>query len=143
MDPELTLHIAPGIGALPLKFGMSPKEIESLLNRSPDRIQEAYLQGFTEVFYNFPFLKLTFSKTNGLHAVELIPEGGVSIEINNRSIFTGDNYSNGIKEYLSSIDSDIVDEYGITSFRQIGISIPTELDDKDGSFCVSVIEEPT
>ncbi len=140
---EMVLNIIQPLGALPIRFGSSQSQVHELLGRKPDVEQKAYLTRFIEEFYYYPFLKLTFSIDKGLYFIEVVPDEGVHIYLNEEPIFIEGKYRNDLIPFLQLMDPNPQEKVGILTFPKLGVSIPQDLDDDDGSFCIFSIEMET
>lgn len=136
---KLLLTIQVGVGAGPLRFGMTSQEAANSLGLVPKRSLESRFSDETSDFYWDPFLKLSFEPDRGLTLIETTAECGVSVDFEGQILLNDTGYIENIQNILAARDPSSFIEYQQVVFPALGISIPKDLSDKSASFAIAPI----
>ena len=126
----------PYVGALPLKFGMRPNEVLSLMKSNPN-ITKSYI-GETEHDYGSVIAR--FSKEeDALVELSFIPKTS-KLLFNKKDLFDVEHNGNPIK-ILHKVDPNIFETCGYLIFLNLGISVTGYHDDDEEQRSISVFKK--
>ena len=130
--------INPYVGALPLSFGMSPEEIEGVLNKNPIHHRAPGACGGARDDYEF--VSINYDKNGKAAEFCFAPVKGLVLSIDNQ-ILIGPNAISNPGNYFRELDPNPEEKLGFLVFKNIGINTAGYHDNDKSQRAINIFQK--